>query len=137
MALHYTALVDGQEGGWGVYFPDLAGCVAMGDTVDQALENAREALRDWSEAMAARGHPVPPARSATELVRDAAVREALSEGATMARVLVVQKLGRPVKANMSLDSGVLAAIDDAAKRLGVTRSALVERMATERLPAYA
>lgn len=137
MARHYTALVDGQEGAWGVYFPDLAGCTAMGDTVDEALANAQEALRDWTEAMTAMGHAIPPARSASELVRDAEVREALTEGASMARVLVVENLGRPVKANMSLDSGVLAEIDAAAKRLGVTRSALVERIAKERLPEYA
>lgn len=40
-----------------------------------------------------------------------------------------------MKANLSLDSGVLAAIDATASRLGVTRSALVEMLAKQGLPA--
>jgi hypothetical protein len=41
-----------------------------------------------------------------------------------------------VKANLSLDSGVLAAIDATARRLGVTRSAMVELLAKRGLPAF-
>lgn len=135
--MHYHALIDGDDGAWGVVFPDLPGCTSMGDTVDEALANAQEAMRQWAEATKANGAPVPAARSASELMHDEEVREALAEGSAMTRVLLVEDLGRPVKANMSIDSGVLAAIDSTAKRLGVTRSALVERIAKERLPEYA
>lgn len=135
--MHFNGLIDGQEGAFGVTFPDLPGCVAMGGTVDQALANAQEALRDWSEATLAQGAVIPPARGVGDLTRLAEVKEALAEGAYFARVLLVRNLGRPVKANLSLDSGVLASIDATAKRLGVTRSALIERMARERLPKYA
>ncbi len=109
----------------------------MGNTEDEALDQAAEALRAWVEAVTAVGGEVPQPRPASVLLRDEEVREALSEGAFLAQVLLVRDLGRPVKANMSIDSGVLAAIDATAGRLGITRSALVERMATERLPAYA
>lgn len=135
--MYYHALIDGGDGAWGVVFPDLPGCTAMGDTVEEALANAQEALRDWAEARKSGGLGVPEARSSSELMHDEEVREALSEGSVFARVLLVEDLGRPVKANMSIDSGVLSAIDSTAKRLGVTRSALVERMAKERLPEYA
>lgn len=43
----YTAFVDGQAGAYGVTFPDLPGIVAMGETVDEALVNADEALRHY------------------------------------------------------------------------------------------
>jgi len=33
----YTALIDGEAGAYGVSFPDLPGCVAMGRTVDEAV----------------------------------------------------------------------------------------------------
>ena len=46
--LRYTALVDGREGAYGVVFPDLPGCVAMGYTVEDALINAEDALRDYT-----------------------------------------------------------------------------------------
>ena len=43
----YPAFVDGQAGAYGVTFPDLPGIVAMGETIDDAVSNAEEALRDY------------------------------------------------------------------------------------------
>ena len=43
----YTAFVDGEAGAYGVTFPDLPGIVAMGETMDDALVHAEEALRDY------------------------------------------------------------------------------------------
>ena len=44
--IRYPALIDGEKGAYGVTFPDLPGLVAMGKTMDEALINAEEALRD-------------------------------------------------------------------------------------------
>ena len=44
----YPALIDGKEGAYGVTFPDLPGIVAMGKTIDEAMVNAEEALRDYA-----------------------------------------------------------------------------------------
>lgn len=49
--MKYPALIDGEAGAFGVVFPDLPGCVAMGSTTDEALRNAQEALRDWMDSM--------------------------------------------------------------------------------------
>ena len=43
----YPAFIDGEAGAYGVTFPDLPGIVAMGETLDDALVNAEEALRDY------------------------------------------------------------------------------------------
>ena len=43
-------LIDGEPGAIGLVFPDCPGCSAMGDTVEEALENAAEALADWLRA---------------------------------------------------------------------------------------
>ena len=45
--IKYPALVDGEVGAYGVVFPDIRGVVAMGHTVDEALLNAEDALRDY------------------------------------------------------------------------------------------
>ena len=42
----YPALTDGERGAFGVTFPDLPGHRRHGASVDEALENAEEALRD-------------------------------------------------------------------------------------------
>lgn len=132
--MRYTVLVDGQLGGYGVVFPDLPGCTAMGKTTDEALANAAEALSDWVRAKEAAGSPIPEPQPLEALRRTPRVAEAINEGAALASVVLVRDIGRPVKANLSLDAGVLASIDTAASRLGLTRSALVERLAREGLP---
>ena len=43
----YPAFLDGEAGANGVTFPDLPGIVAMGETMDDALLHAEEALRDY------------------------------------------------------------------------------------------
>lgn len=128
----YVALVDGEAGAYGVSFPDLPGCVAMGGTVDEALTHAAEALRDWinvTEETAV----VPPPRALEEVRRDADTLEALREGASLAVVPLVRDTGRPAKANLSIDAGILAALDEEAARRKLTRSALVELMARRML----
>lgn len=130
----YVALIDGVSGAYGVTIPDLPGCVAMGDSVDEALANAIEAMRDWADVVEETGGVVPTPRSADSLRDDPDVAAALASGAMLATVIMVRHTGRPVKANLSLDSGVLATLDAEAKRLGLTRSAMVEAM-TKRLAA--
>ncbi len=46
----YAVEVDGEPGAYGVVFRDCPGCCAMGDTVEEALQNASEALGDWLAA---------------------------------------------------------------------------------------
>lgn len=36
-------------GGWMVSFPDLPGCIADGETVEEALHAAEDALKSWLE----------------------------------------------------------------------------------------
>ena len=133
MATHYVALIDGEDGAYGAAFPDLPGCVAMGASADDAQRNAADALRDWVEVMEAGDHPVPAARSIASIMLDPESAEAIRSGAALAMVPLVREANRSVKANMSLDSSVLAAIDAAAKRLNVSRSAVVEILAKRTL----
>jgi len=45
---------------WGVVVPDLPGCFSAADSgLDEALENAREAIAAWMEEAIAKGEPVP------------------------------------------------------------------------------
>ncbi|MBS7698755.1 MULTISPECIES: type II toxin-antitoxin system HicB family antitoxin [unclassified Chelatococcus] len=129
----YTVLIDGEAGAYGVVVPDLPGCSAMGETIEEALANAGEAMRDWTEVSEARGNAVPAPRAVEDLRRDADVREALAEGATLASVPLIRESGRPAKANLSIDAGILAAIDEEAARQKLTRSAFIEWMAKRML----
>ena len=45
-----SPLSDEEGGGFLVTFPDLAGCVADGDTIDQAVVEAKDAFEAWKMA---------------------------------------------------------------------------------------
>ena len=131
--MRYTVLIDGKKGAYGVVVPDLPGCTAMGKSVDAALTNAAEAMRDWVLAAEEDGEKIPAAREVEKVRKDKDVAAALKAGATLASVPLVRATGRPIKANLSIDSGILAAIDEEANRRKLTRSAFVELMAKHSL----
>ena len=67
----YIALVHKDEGtSYGVSFPDVPGCIAAGDTFEQAVANAAEALAGHFAAMRADGETIPAPRSFDQLKRD-------------------------------------------------------------------
>ncbi len=61
----YLALVEKEpDSDYGVFFPDLPGCVTAGSTFEEAREMAAEALCLHLEGMAASGRYIPPPSSA-------------------------------------------------------------------------
>jgi len=56
----YPALIDGERGAYGVTFPDLPGIAAMGGTLDEALLNAEEVLRDAATEAKREGESLAP-----------------------------------------------------------------------------
>jgi len=127
--MRYAVLIDGEAGAYGVSFPDLPGCAAMGETIDTALENAVDAARDWVDVVERKSGEIPRPTPVETLRRLADVAEALAEGAMLSSITLLRADARPVKANLSLSAGALAALDEEAGRRGVTRSAFVEALA--------
>jgi predicted RNase H-like HicB family nuclease len=130
----YFAILDGEPGAFGVSFPDCPGCVAMGEDENEAYENAIEALGEWVRDRMAEGD-APHPRRIEDLRRDPEVDATIAEGGIFLAVPLIIENGRPVKANISLDQGLLAAIDAAAKRSGLTRSAFLASAAREKIAA--
>jgi predicted RNase H-like HicB family nuclease len=121
----YVALVDAADGFVGVSFPDAPGCVAQSESRDEAVKDAMAALAEWVADEIADGRKIPTPRNVEALVEDAEVRAALAAGAILMSVPLIRDAGRPARANISLDAGLLAEADETANRLGVTRSAFV------------
>jgi predicted RNase H-like HicB family nuclease len=129
----YVALIDGKRGAYGVVVPDLPGCTSAGRTIDQAYRNTIEAVRLWVEDAEASGEKLPRPRMLEALRADPEVAAALAEGAAITMVPVLRDYGRSVRANVSLDAGLLEAIDEAADARGLTRSAFVASAAREKI----
>ncbi len=60
-------LPDPEEGGYTVAVPALPGCITEGDTLEDALENARDAIRLYLEHLEAKGEPLPEESAPPEL----------------------------------------------------------------------
>jgi antitoxin HicB len=57
--MNVRPLTPDEGGGYLVEFPDLPGCMSDGETVAEAIANAREAQDAWITAMRDAGRPVP------------------------------------------------------------------------------
>ncbi len=65
----YPAILDGEQGAYGVVVLDMPGaCCAMGETVDEALENAAASLADFVDLLKERGRAVPDPRPIESIV---------------------------------------------------------------------
>jgi predicted RNase H-like HicB family nuclease len=84
MVQRYFALLEKEPDSlWGVYFPDLPGCVAAAASAETAVANAGAALRDVAADLQAEGEALPRARNIEELNADSEVRAALAAGAAL------------------------------------------------------
>lgn len=120
--MRYVAMVHKEEDtGYGVSFPDFPGCIAAGDTLTEALVDAANALAFHVAGMREDDEPIPIPRELDEIVADPELVED-REGAFLTLVPLIEDRGVSKRVNISLDPGLLEAIDEAAKDRGMTRS---------------
>lgn len=69
--LDYTVILDPDEEGKGytVTVPALPGCISEGDTVEEALENIKEAIELYLEMCREAGDPIPVERVSPKVMR--------------------------------------------------------------------
>ncbi len=118
MQYFYALVHKDPESAFGVEFPDLPGCFSAADELGSVLSNACEALELWFE-------DVPEVTPLRLDQIQALVAERLAEGAFIIAVPYIRQMGRIVRANISLDRGMLDAIDKAAAERSLTRSAFL------------
>jgi len=66
--MRYLVVVEEGSNSFGVYVPDLPGCVAAGETRDEALALIREAIEFHIEGLRQDGQPIPLPSSTSEIV---------------------------------------------------------------------
>jgi predicted RNase H-like HicB family nuclease len=60
--MEYVVIVEQGDTSFGAYVPDLPGCVAVGETRDEAMQLIREAIKMHLECLRENGEPAPSAR---------------------------------------------------------------------------
>lgn len=66
--MEYVVIVEQGESSFGAYVPDLPGCVAVGETRDEAMELIREAVELHIESLRENGETVPSPHSFVERI---------------------------------------------------------------------
>jgi predicted RNase H-like HicB family nuclease len=110
---------------YGVVVPDLPGCFSAGDTLDEALSNAREAILLHLEGLLDDGQSFP---------KPTAIEQLRSKRSwTWAIVDVdVSELGdKAARVNITLPQRILRAVDAHARKQGETRSGFLARAALD------
>jgi predicted RNase H-like HicB family nuclease len=70
MARYPILIEEGTDAeAFGVVVPDLPGCFSAGDTLDEAVEAAKEAMAAWIDAALDQGTSVPSPSSLEEVRR--------------------------------------------------------------------
>ena len=66
--MRYLVVVEKGPTSFGVYVPDLPGCIAVGDTREEVLASIHEAIEFHLEGLKQDGEPIPPPTSSSEVV---------------------------------------------------------------------
>ena len=102
---------------YGVTVPDLPGCVSAGDTLEQALANAGEAVLGHLEVMVEDGKPVPEPNTTVPPLGPGQMI-----GVVKVDLAELEALRETVRLNISMARRTLERIDEAARLAGTTRS---------------
>ena len=123
------AIEPGNEAtAFGIVVPDLPGCFSAGDTLDEAMANAEEAVAAWIDATLDSGGAVP-VPSSLEALRQRPEFAGWSIGVvTIDPAVLDDKVER---VNITLPRRVLKRLDALAKAAGETRSGLIAQMTLE------
>lgn len=123
------AIEAGDENtAFGVVVPDLPGCFSAGDTLDEAMTNAEEAVALWIDATLDAGGAIP-APSGLEALR----QNPEFTGWTFGVVTIDPALldDATERVNITLPRRVLKRLDALARAAGESRSGFIAQMTLE------
>ncbi|WHP30340.1 type II toxin-antitoxin system HicB family antitoxin [Trabulsiella odontotermitis] len=132
--MYYPIVVESgdEKHAWGVIVPDLPGCFSAGDTLDEAIVNAREAITAHIELLVEMGEDIPLISTVNDLVA-----QPQYQGMTWALVDidVSRLLGGSEKINVTLPKSLIDRIDRCVARHPEfkSRSGFLAQAALERI----
>ena len=115
-----------EKTAWGVVVPDLPGCFSAADSgIDEAIENAKEAIELWIEMALDQGQDIPEPSSISKYQKSREFRGWVWAIAEIDPALMSDEIER---VNITLPKRVLARLDAKAKKVGETRSGYIARL---------
>lgn len=132
MKLKYPIAIEpGNESqAFGVIVPDLPGCFSAGDTLDEAVENSKDAITLWIETVLDDNGTVPSPGLLAEHIKNTEYSGMLWAVVEIDGVLLDNTSER---VNISVPRRMLSRIDNYAYTHGETRSGFLVNAALERI----
>ncbi|MBK6728597.1 MAG: type II toxin-antitoxin system HicB family antitoxin [Xanthomonadales bacterium] len=131
--MRYPIVLHTDDGiRYGVTVPDLPGCFSAGDTFDDALDSAREAIDLHAEGLAAEDQDLPVAHAITE---HRANPDYASGVWAVVDVDLSRYQGKAEKINITIPRRLLVRVDEYARARGESRSGFLARAAQEAMRA--
>jgi predicted RNase H-like HicB family nuclease len=103
----------------GVAVPDLPGCFSGGDTLDEAMTNAAEAIELMVEVMIEDGKPIPVAQPIADHLKNPDYQGWIW---AVVDAPIEKFLGPAEKINITVPRAILSRIDSYVKAHGMSRS---------------
>ena len=132
--MHYPIAIEVGDAhhAHSVAIPDLPGCFSAGDTFEEAIANAREAIEDHLESLADHRDPIP---SASAIERHLANPDYVGWVWAAVEIDMTPYLGTSHKVNVTLPDWLIKRIDSAVARHGEfeSRSGFLARAALHEL----
>jgi predicted RNase H-like HicB family nuclease len=124
-----VAIEAGDEStAFGVVVPDLPGCFSAGDTLDEAMANAEEAIALWIDAALDAGEAIPVPSSLDVLRKDPELVGWIF-GVVEVDLAVLDDTVERI--NVTLPRRVLKRLDALAKAAGSSRSGYIAQLTLE------
>jgi len=111
---------------YGVTAPDLPGCFSAGETIDEAMQNAIEAIECHLEGMLIDQEPIPNPSCVENLQKNIDYVDGIW---ALVSVDVSKLSGKHKRVNITLPERLLNLIDKYAKEHGETRAGLISEAA--------
>ena len=114
---------------WSVVVPDLPGCFSAADSgIDEAIENAKEAIELWLEVALDAGQDIPKPSSVAAFQKKREFKGWVWAIAEIDPALLSDEIER---VNITLPKRVLARLDAKAREQGETRSGFIAHLAIQ------
>ena len=118
--------MGGPKKSWGVVVPDLPGCFSAADSgIDEAIENAKEAIELWIEVALDQEMEIPRPSMITDLQKKKVYKGWIWAVAEVDPALLSDEIER---INITLPKRVLSRLDAKAKKAGESRSGFIAHL---------
>ena len=113
--MRYIGLIEQEGDTFGIYFPDVLGCVSSGKSMEEATSAGIEALQEHCDILLEDGATLPRARTLEELKQDPETKKDLEQDLAVF-ISVIPKFGNKKQIGLQIDEGLIKIIDETVER---------------------